>query len=127
MNTASLNASPYRSLRAATVTSEPAGCVSGTGRAAYCRYAISTPTATTASVMPVMTGTGSGGSGSTNPVTGSSHSSSRLPSARNAPAPTEPTASRIIGPVISRGDSCGWASSAQRRGPKNVMIITRVM
>ena len=35
--------------------------------------------------------------------------------------------STITGQVITGGDSCGWASSAQRRFPKKVMNMTRVM
>ena len=43
------------------------------------------------------------------------------------PAPTEPTASTIIGTVITAGDSCGWTPSSHRGRPKKVMIISRVM
>ena len=46
---------------------------------------------------------------------------------RNAPAPTEPIASTIIGQVITGGDSCGCAFSSQRRFPYQVMSIIRVM
>ena len=44
-----------------------------------------------------------------------------------APAVTDPTASRIIGQVITDGASCGCDVSAQRFSPKNVISITRVM
>jgi hypothetical protein len=43
------------------------------------------------------------------------------------PAKTEPSASTTIGPTITGGDSWGWASSAQRRSPKKVITIIRVM
>ena len=46
---------------------------------------------------------------------------------RNAPAPTEPIASTIIGPVITGGDSCGCASGSHRGFPYQVMNIIRVM
>ena len=41
------------------------------------------------------------------PTDGASQFASRSPMARNAPAPTEPTARMIIGTVITSGDSCG--------------------
>ena len=41
------------------------------------------------------------------PTTGARKSASRSLMIRNAPAPTEPIASRIIGTVIVSADSCG--------------------
>ena len=42
------------------------------------------------------------------PTAGASQCANRLsPVAKNAPAPTEPTAKMIIGTVITGGDSCG--------------------
>ncbi|SLI36476.1 Uncharacterised protein [Mycobacteroides abscessus subsp. abscessus] len=52
---------------------------------------------------------------------------SPLPSTNSRPEATEPIASRIIGPVITAGASCGWVSGAHRRSPKNVISMTRVM
>ena len=76
MNTASLTASPYRSLRAATVSAETwVGATSGTSRIAYCRQPMTTPTATTVRVRAIMTGVGSPPSASSKPTTGASHSS----------------------------------------------------
>ena len=50
-----------------------------------------------------------GGSGcSYGPTDGASQFASRSLIARNAPAPTDPTARMIIGTVITSGDSCGW-------------------
>jgi hypothetical protein len=43
------------------------------------------------------------------------------------PASAEPMASIDMGTVITVGDSCGCASAAQRRSPKNVMSIRRLM
>ena len=61
------------------------------------------------------------------PTTGSNQCCSVPPIASSPPEATEPIAKRIIGHVISFGDSCGCAFSSQRFSPKNVMIITRVM
>ena len=60
-------------------------------------------------------------------TTGSSQCSSVPPTASNAPAPTEPIASTTMGAVMTAGDSCGWVSGFQRRSPKKVSNITRVM
>ena len=52
---------------------------------------------------------GNGGSGcSYGPTDGASQLASRSLIAKNAPAPTDPTARMIIGTVITSGDSCGW-------------------
>lgn len=80
---------------------------------------------------------------------GSSQCMKRSPMLKKAPAPTDPTASTIIGIVMSPGDSCGCGGSyvprvsaagstsgfagdgvgalRQRSSPKNVISITRVM
>ncbi len=55
------------------------------------------------------------------PVDGSSQSWNPLLITSRPPSTTDPTARTIIGTVISGGDSCGWASSGQRRRPRNVM------
>lgn len=85
------------------------------------------PTATTARMTVVTTHTGATWCTSCAPTTGSSQRSSVPLIANAAPDPTEPTASRIIGQVITFGDSCGCASGAHRFSPKNVISITRVM
>ena len=46
---------------------------------------------------------------------------------RNPPATTEPTASRIIGTVMTGGASCGCTLSSQRFSPAKVMNMTRLM
>ena len=61
------------------------------------------------------------------PTTGSSQFCNDEPRTSRRPENTEPTASRIIGPVITTGDSCGWVSGFQRRSPKKVISMTRVM
>src|SRR5215471_6830733 len=94
----SLVASPYRSLRAATVTKLPSGAVTGTSRLAYIAQAITAPTTVTASdtsLTVVNTPPLRGGV----PTTGPRKSIRRLDSIRNPPAPSEPMASTIIGEV----------------------------
>ena len=86
----------------------------------------------------VATHTGVACASSCAPTTGSSQCCRVPPIARNPPDATEPTASRIIGQVMTAGDSCGMSGlcvsrrfarrrEAQRFSPKNVISITRVM
>src|SRR5690606_24774296 len=111
--------------------------------------AMATPSAMTATVESVTVRALTGGWPCSNPVTGSSQLTKRSPMLKNAPPNTEPTASTIIGTVITPGDSCGCGGSyvppvcaagstsgeagdgvgalRQRSSPKNVISITRVM
>ena len=68
---------------------------------------ISAPMATTIRMIAVMAHTGRRWCAVCSPTTGSSHVSSDPPMARRPPDATEPSAIRIIGPVMTRGDSCG--------------------
>ena len=121
-----MNASPYRSFRAATTRGFPRGAVSGTGTRPYMTQARPTPArASTSATIPAAV-TNPCATGGT-PTTGARNFSSRSLMMRNAPAPTEPIASTIIGQVITGGDSCGCASASQRRFPYQVMSIIRVM
>jgi hypothetical protein len=61
------------------------------------------------------------------PNTGAIHSLSGKTETSRTPENTDPTASRIIGSVMTDGDSCGWTPSSHRARPKNVMSIRRVM
>ncbi len=61
------------------------------------------------------------------PTTGASQFCRPPPRVSRKPETTEPTASTTIGPVMVAGDSCGCTSAVQRRLPKKVMAIRRVM
>ncbi len=130
MNSASLKASPYRSLRAATVSADTSsGAVSGTvawrtaGRRSRRRRRRPT------SVITVTTQTGhhvvcSRGS----PTTGSSQCSSVPPMASSAPEADRADGQHDHRPrhhlSAIRADGCRASSAAS---PKNVISITRVM
>src|ERR1017187_7306404 len=126
IRTDSLNASPYRSFLAATTGNRPRGASAGTGTRPYIAQA-RPPAAMTSTRVTTPETENTPCEDGGNPVTGPRKFSNRCPTIRNAPAPTEPTASRIIGQVIVPGDSCGWVSAAQRRLPNQVISITRVM
>ncbi len=74
MNIASLTASPYRSLRAATVTNDPAGAVSGTVRRPNTSQAIRAPARAVPRMIDVTAHTGMANSSCSSPVTGASQS-----------------------------------------------------
>ena len=126
MSTDSLIASPYRSLRAATVANRPAGATGGTSRRPYIAQAIAAPTTTSASA-PIETGVNSPLDAGGVPTTGARKFTSRLSRMRKAPAPAEPMASTTIGEVITGGASCGCTVSSQRRSPVKVISTTLVM
>src|SRR6266704_360526 len=138
ISTDSLSASPYRSLRAATVTRLPRGAVTGTSRLAYMAHAMPAPTTVTASEMS-LTAVNTPPLRGAVPTTGRKKSISRFDSTRKPPAPSEPIASTTIGDVMTGGASCGCgasrgadppeppAASSQRRLPAKVMNMTLVM
>src|SRR5450756_293568 len=94
---------------------EASGGVTGTVETAYWRHAKNAPARTSTRVATVMAGTESTGSTcSWCPVTGSSHVVNAPPMLSRPPMNAEPTASTIIGTVISLGASCGCWSLVHR-------------
>ena len=105
------------------------GAVTGTSRRPTNSQASTTPSSETAVTISAtverrddVLGLGSG-----SPNTGSSQSASGNSETSRKPAATEPTASTIIGTVMTGGDSCGCTPSSQRGRPKKVISISRVM
>jgi hypothetical protein len=143
ISTDSLNASPYRSARAPRVRTDPRGATAATATRPYISQAITMPpTASTRAMMPGVLQMPCAVGGL--PTTGDRKLENRESMMRKAPAATEPTASRIIGTVITSGDSCGWGIcgsakagaapapprtpfSSQRALPNQVISMTRVM
>src|SRR3712207_5472389 len=109
MNSDSLTASAYSAFRAARVTGETrTGAVSGTSRRPTNSQAARTPrTMTAVTTSPTSAGATTCSASSGSPKTGSSQPDSGKTETSSAPAPTEPTARTIIGTVITDGDSCG--------------------
>ena len=88
--------------------------------------AIAAPTMTSARAPP-LTGVRNPCDVGGEPTTGARKLTSRLSTISSPPAASEPSASTIMGEVITGGASCGCTLSSQRRSPVNVMNITRVM
>ena len=129
MNAASLNASPYRSWRAATVSARPGGRVLGDRPGAVHAVGDRDADGDHDQGDVVITHTGIACCGFVRaddgfePVLAACRRSRTVP-----PAATEPTASRIIGHRhhLRRLVRVGVVA-AQRFSPKNVISITRVM
>src|SRR5690606_13178349 len=107
-----LEAAGRRARRAGRVRGEPRGATAGTGRRPYWAQATATPTTITATVASVTVRALTGEWPWSYPVTGSSQFRKRSPMLKKAPPATDPTASTIIGIVMTFGDSWGCGGPA---------------